>query len=394
MAEYLVQDTSLTSVADAIRGKTGAAGLLSFPDGYIEEVNKLVDTSGDTVTAETLLSGYTAHGADGEPITGTVTGAPQKTVHTTSTIRFGQLSYSGNTLTFTANALYRATTDRLYRLTPGHTYTVTLGEYVNTIRFECYIFNFPGAEDIDLDIPDLGWVSGNTKSYTATGTIERVVGSKWITSENGYTFTATEEMNLMAIGFSGNSIGNWTNFHDSTYYRDIRSNFSITEEWDIEGTDEFRRSLVDDTLTYFEVPEGTTSLVRGAFYGRTQLIGIKIPDSVTTIGSAAFFGCTLLRLDKLPPNLTGNLADQAFFLCYRLRISEIPAGVTSIGSGAFGFCEDMPIVTFKGTPTSIHSNAFQNCTKITTINVPWAEGEVSGAPWGATNATINYNYTG
>lgn len=33
---------------------------------------KFVDTSGDTVTAETLLSGYTAHGADGEPITGTL----------------------------------------------------------------------------------------------------------------------------------------------------------------------------------------------------------------------------------------------------------------------------------------------------------------------------------
>lgn len=73
MAEYLVQDTSLTSVADAIRGKTGASDLLAFPEGYIEEVNKLVDTRGDTVTADTLLSGYTAHGADGEPITGTKT---------------------------------------------------------------------------------------------------------------------------------------------------------------------------------------------------------------------------------------------------------------------------------------------------------------------------------
>jgi hypothetical protein len=26
--------------------------------------------------------------------------------------------------------------------------------------------------------------------------------------------------------------------------------------------------------------------------------------------------------------------------------------------------------------------------------VPWAEGAVANAPWGATNATINYNYTG
>ena len=33
---------------------------------------KFVDTSGDTVIAEALLLGYTAHGADGEPITGTM----------------------------------------------------------------------------------------------------------------------------------------------------------------------------------------------------------------------------------------------------------------------------------------------------------------------------------
>jgi len=53
----------------------------------------------------------------------------------------------------------------------------------------------------------------------------------------------------------------------------------------------------------------------------------------------------------------------------------------------------MRTLTFNGTPTSIASNAFGNCTNLRTINVPWAEGAVANAPWGATNATINYNYT-
>lgn len=35
--------------------------------------NTLIDLTGDTVVKEKLLSGYTAHGADGEPITGTCT---------------------------------------------------------------------------------------------------------------------------------------------------------------------------------------------------------------------------------------------------------------------------------------------------------------------------------
>lgn len=51
-------------------------------------------------------------------------------------------------------------------------------------------------------------------------------------------------------------------------------------------------------------------------------------------------------------------------------------------------------MTDKGTPTNLTSEAFKNCTNITTINVPWSEGAVANAPWGATNATINYDYVG
>jgi hypothetical protein len=68
--------------------------------------------------------------------------------------------------------------------------------------------------------------------------------------------------------------------------------------------------------------------------------------------------------------------------------------LTSIGSNAFSGCTGLTTITFEGKPDSIYNNAFYNCTNLTTINVPWAEGEVKSAPWSATNATINYNYTG
>jgi hypothetical protein len=32
------------------------------------------------------------------------------------------------------------------------------------------------------------------------------------------------------------------------------------------------------------------------------------------------------------------------------------------------------------------------CNNLTIINVPWSSGTVANAPWGAYNATINYNY--
>ena len=41
MAEYLVQDTSLTAVADAIREKGGTTAPLSFPDGMAKAVREI-----------------------------------------------------------------------------------------------------------------------------------------------------------------------------------------------------------------------------------------------------------------------------------------------------------------------------------------------------------------
>lgn len=41
MAEYLVQDTSLTTVADAIREKGGTTAPLSFPAGMAEAVRNI-----------------------------------------------------------------------------------------------------------------------------------------------------------------------------------------------------------------------------------------------------------------------------------------------------------------------------------------------------------------
>lgn len=42
MAELLVQDTSLTAIADAIRAKAESTGALSFPGGFVDAISALV----------------------------------------------------------------------------------------------------------------------------------------------------------------------------------------------------------------------------------------------------------------------------------------------------------------------------------------------------------------
>ena len=95
----------------------------------------------------------------------------------------------------------------------------------------------------------------------------------------------------------------------------------------------------------------------------------------------------------LPSDLT-KIGDNAFYNYKNLALTSLPDGVTSIEDNAFAYCSNLSTITFYGTPSSISRSAFNSCTNLTTINVPWAEGAVANAPWGATNATINYNYTG
>ena len=169
-------------------------------------------------------------------------------------------------------------------------------------------------------------------------------------------------------------------------------------------------------LALTELPNGLTSLGNNGFNGCKSLALTKLPEGLVTIDSYAFYDCDSLALTKLPEGLT-SIKDRGFYSCDKLALTELPNGLTSIGTYAFYYCRSLALtelpeslvsigscafssctgltsITFKGKPTSLYADAFYNCTKLTTINVPWAEGEVSGAPWGATNATINYNYTG
>lgn len=150
------------------------------------------------------------------------------------------------------------------------------------------------------------------------------------------------------------------------------------------------------SCTYLEkikLPDGILLLDMLAFYGCTNLMLSELPDTVKKIDHQCFQGCTKLNLKKLPNNLV-ELINGAFTNCSSLSISEIPAGVTYIAPYVFSNCTGLTKITFKGTPLNkFDSTAFNGCTNLTTINVPWAEGDIAGAPWGATNATINYNYT-
>ena len=137
-----------------------------------------------------------------------------------------------------------------------------------------------------------------------------------------------------------------------------------------------------DTMTLDEMNNAIKNIQTGM---------ITSDNRCTTIPDYLFYGCTNLSLTELPSGIT-SIGVGAFAGCTNLALTELPSGITNIGISAFKNCTGLTSLTFKGTPNTIDSTAFIGCTNLTTINVPWAEGAVANAPWGATNATINYNY--
>lgn len=112
------------------------------------------------------------------------------------------------------------------------------------------------------------------------------------------------------------------------------------------------------------VPSGVTQLAYGAFQNAINLKKVVLPDTVIDTTNFPFAGCTSLIDVTLSQNMT-TLGYQAFANCTALEQIVIPASMTSM-----------------------YSNSFEGCTNLTTITVNKPEGSLSGAPWGAPNATV------
>ena len=156
---------------------------------------------------------------------------------------------------------------------------------------------------------------------------------------------------------------------------------------------------------------GMTKIGPYAFYGFTNLTIIGLPTSLTDIGEHGLQGIKKLTVTEWPSGLTAigayglskianlNITTLPNFVtlyegvCWKstgLKEMTIPSGVMTVSAYAFDACTDLTKVTFKAKPETIHTTAFSEDTALTDIYVPWAEGAVENAPWGATNATIHY----
>lgn len=105
-------------------------------------------------------------------------------------------------------------------------------------------------------------------------------------------------------------------------------------------------------------------------YSSDVIQPIVIPEGVNDIGHTIIYGDNVWGIKKI----------------------TFPKSLMRLYKGAVRACPDLETVIFKGKPLNVNYQAFMECNYIKNIYVPWAEGEVERAPWGApSTATIHYN---
>ena len=127
------------------------------------------------------------------------------------------------------------------------------------------------------------------------------------------------------------------------------------------------------------------------FFGCENLETVTMNPSITSIPYYCFNGCTNLK--NIDLSNVKSISDSAFEKTGMTNV--VLNDVTSISSSAFAWSSLNSITIKSSNPSSISisSSAFNYTDHLTDIYVSWSEGEVWGAPWGATNATIHYNTT-
>ena len=179
-----------------------------------------------------------------------------------------------------------------------------------------------------------------------------------------------------------------------------------------------------ESLTSVTIGNNVTSIGEGAFIRCTSLTSVTIGNNITSIGEGAFVMCESLTSITIPagvtyigiipfavcPSLTeitvdannqyyksvdGNLytKDGKTLIQYAAgkTASEftIPDGVTSIGYGAFAYCESLTSVTLPDSITSIGESAFEECRSLTSITIPDSVTTIGGyAFFGCESLTI------
>lgn len=122
-------------------------------------------------------------------------------------------------------------------------------------------------------------------------------------------------------------------------------------------------------LRKVEIGEGAAYVRTYAFTNCTSLTAVSIPNSAIRIDESAFYYCTSLKFITIPNNLT-TIASSSFYYCYSLVAVSIPNSVTSVSSGFFAGCSSLEEVIIPNSMKSIPARMCSECYGLSSVIIP------------------------
>ena len=386
MAYRKVNDTSLASVADAIRLKGGTSDALVFPGGFVSAISAIQTGEGGGGTASsakrddvtfidydgTVLYSYTLAQAqaltelpalpahDGLVCQGwNWTLDAIKSLNRPVTVGAMYITDDGATRLHIRIATVGRMTVPLYigqTVANGVSIDWGDGSAVETLAGTgnvntSHTYAEPGDYVISL-IPD----DGCTLSFGAGSSSYCVMGA---TDDYGKVYC--NMLHDVSVGKNVNSIGD-----NAFSYCQSLASITIPDNVTSIGGYAFQSCY---SLASIAIPDSVTSIESYAFQSCYSLASIAIPDSVTSIKSYAFNNCQSIASIAIPDNVT-SIGGYAFNNCQSLASITIPDNVTSIGSNALSYCFSLASITIPDSVTSISSNTFYYCYSLASIAIP------------------------
>lgn len=277
-----------------------------------------LDLTQDTVTADTLLKGASAHDAAGNPVQGIANAAPTTPYMEAEYVAVGGLSEKDH-------YIKRA---KLYNHTAIYAY-----EFVG--QYQLQNLDFSDASNNITAIEQMAFNQAQMNELVLPNTISALHRVCF----NGACITTLTVPPLVTV------------LPDSAFAY-------IQPVYNNETGEELPINII--------LPQNLTEIGEYCFEG-AQIKQITIPDTVTEIGDGAFYYCDRLASITLPLGLQ-KISDSVFARCMSLTSITIPAAVTEIGAEAFAGSE-LTSITIPSTVTVLGSSAFDSCESLTSMDI-------------------------
>lgn len=223
-------------------------------------------------------------------------------------------------------------------------------------------------DDTAIEIADGGdYIDG-----TYSGATEHLVSNEYYPSKGYGIITLDVNYIPKCLIYGHHNLKSVTVSGSFEYIDDfaIAANPNLKEINIEDGVQEIRESAFrrDTSLRDLIIPDSVTTLGPRICFQCEGLTTIKLPSEITTIPLSCFAGCQSL-LNVIIPEKVKEIQNQAFSFCYSLTSINCPDSLKTIGAQTFDTCRALSYINLNKV-TSIGSGAFQFCNNLRKFEIP------------------------